>query len=313
MIFLTGLGSGFLNGLILSSLVVFFVLFAYSFIVVHEYGHALAAKYFGYKTRDIALYPMAGLASISGEWQKNPWHEFIITVCGPITNFIMGIVTLSFLQLCDAKTLEYAIFNFAFKINFSLLFFNLIPAYPLDGGRILRSIIVALSKNWWIGTFWAIRCSFVCGMIAIPLGFYFKCPIAGLMIGFIGLFLSQYEMIYLKNLREIEHLEKKQLDLFFNLIQNESLQLYPDDPVSSEEFVKTMMNHGEILMKFVNWAVMEKIPPQEFEKIIVYIFNETKDAERVREMNAKAAIDEKSLFEEIRETADRHRPIVSDE
>jgi Zn-dependent protease len=312
MLFLTGLGEGFLHGLVLATTVVFCVFFAYSFVVVHEYGHALAAKHLGYKKRDISLYPMAGLASISGEWHKNPWHEFIITIWGPITNLVMGALAFGFLQFCEAETLEHAIVNFAFKVNFSLLLFNLIPAYPMDGGRILCSAIGAISKDWWTGTVWATRCSFVCGLVAIPLGFYFQNPIAGLMIGFMGLFAAQAEMAHLKNLREIEQLEEERLALFSNLMRSESLQLYPDDPVRREEFVEIMMNFHKFLMRFINWAVREKIPIEDFEKMIAYLFTQMKDAERNREMNAKAAFDENGLFEEIREAANEYRPVVGD-
>lgn len=310
--FLTGLANGFNYGVATALAVCFAVLMAYSFVTVHEFGHALAAKHLGYKTRDIALYPMAGLASISGEWHKKPWDEFIITIWGPITNIVMGSVAFLLLGLFNPETLEYTLCQFAFRVNTALVVFNLIPVYPMDGGRILRAIIGGISKDWYFSTVWATRVSFVCGLIAIPLGFYLEHAVAGLMIAFMGLFVAQAEMSHMKSLKEIEDLENERLVLFETLLRTESEKLWPDDEAKRVEFVTTMLNFHKFLMRFVNWAVRSKIPVEHFEKTIAYLFAVMKDEERTREMNAKAATDENSLFEELCEAAHEYQPVMGD-
>ena len=208
MAFLTTLAEGGFSTALMSALAVLFTfIFAYTFVTVHEYGHALTAQYLGYKTRDISLYPMAGLASISGDWHKNPKHEFLITIFGPLTNVVMAGLAWLYLQLYTPDTIEYVILNFAFRVNVTLVIFNIIPVYPMDGGRLLRAGIGYFSNNWWTGTIWATRSAFVCGLFAIPVGFYLGQPIAGFMIAFMGLFVAQGEMAHLKNIKEIEDLD----------------------------------------------------------------------------------------------------------
>jgi DNA-directed RNA polymerase delta subunit len=65
-------------------------------------------------------------------------------------------------------------------------------------------------------------------------------------------------------------------------------------------------------MRFVNWAVREKVPIQKFEKTIAYLFEQIKIDERNREINAKAAVDENALFEELCEAANEHQPVTGD-
>lgn len=310
--FIVALSNGFLVALVTALAVLFSVILAYCFVTVHEYGHALAAQHLGYKTRDIALYPMAGLASISGEWHKKPWDEFIITVWGPITNIVMGAIAFLLLSFCAEETLEYVICRFAFRINAALVIFNLLPVYPMDGGRILRAVLAGISRDWWFGTVWATRVSFLCGIVALPLGFYLNNPIAGMMIGFMGLMVAQAELSYLKNLKEIEELEEERLILFGNLLRTEANKFWPDDESRQKEFVETMLNFHKFLMRFVNWAVRSKVPVEHFEKSIAYLFSVMQDEQQNREMNAKAAVDENALFEEICEAAHEYQPVVSD-
>jgi len=311
--FIAGLSKGVPVALASGCTILFMLVFAYGFVTIHEYGHALAAKHLGYKTRDIALYPMAGLASISGDWHKNPWHEFIITVFGPLTNVVMGGVAFIVLQFCPPETLQHALVNFAFKVNFTLLIFNLIPVYPMDGGRIFRSIVGGITNDWWLGTIWATRVSFICGLIAVPLGFYFDYAIAGLMIGFMGLLASQAELSHLKNIREIEQIEEERLLLFEMLLRGESEKLWSNDKEKQNEFISTMLGFHKFLMRFVNWAVKEKIPVEKFERAIAHLFSTIyNDEEQRLALNKKATYDEVAVFEEICEASDEDQSVDGD-
>jgi Zn-dependent protease len=115
-------------------------------VVLHEYGHALTARRFGVPTRDITLLPIGGVARLQ-KVPEQPSQEFVIAMMGPIVNlFIAGILlvvlvgsgTLASPQVTFAE-LEGAFFSRLMWLNLFLVGFNLIPAFPMDGGRALRA------------------------------------------------------------------------------------------------------------------------------------------------------------------------------
>jgi Zn-dependent protease/predicted transcriptional regulator len=125
-------------------------------VILHEYGHALTGKRFGVKTQDIIMSPLGGLARMSSMAEK-PMHEFFITIAGPAVNLAIGIfigLTLYFITgkwSMDILTYDFEkpeeFVRMLMPINFYLFLFNLIPAFPMDGGRILRSLLsVKLGK-----------------------------------------------------------------------------------------------------------------------------------------------------------------------
>ena len=109
-------------------------------IVAHELGHALTARMFGCHSRDITLSLLGGCASLVSLPRK-PWQEFITAFMGPAVSFaILGLAwtMLNFLPISNlwtANTLYYTMY-----MNLMLGGFNLLPGFPMDGGRILRSV-----------------------------------------------------------------------------------------------------------------------------------------------------------------------------
>jgi Zn-dependent protease len=125
------------------------VLIVFACVVLHEYGHALTALRFGVRTRDITLLPIGGVASLE-RMPEDPRQEFWITIAGPLVNlFIAGIafLALSVLGLTwlfsemDPGQGWAGLLSFVLTANLGLFLFNLIPAFPMDGGRILRSAL----------------------------------------------------------------------------------------------------------------------------------------------------------------------------
>lgn len=131
-----------------------FVLIVFVCVVLHEFGHALTAQHFGVGTRNITLLPIGGIASLE-RMPEEPRQEFWITVAGPMVNLViagLAFAGLSILGITDLVAgLSFnlgpwnALLTFLMFSNIGLFLFNLIPAFPMDGGRILRS-----SLSMWL-------------------------------------------------------------------------------------------------------------------------------------------------------------------
>jgi len=144
-----GLGwTGALYGLAFTSIL-------FVFVTLHELGHSLVARYFGGKVRDITLLPIGGVARLEGELTK-PMHEFWMALAGPMVNvalaIVLGAVTLPLLSwralsglgelraLLTGLSIEGMLVELIVA-NVGLAVFNLLPAFPMDGGRVLRSFL----------------------------------------------------------------------------------------------------------------------------------------------------------------------------
>lgn len=105
-------------------------------VVLHELAHAVAAKNQGYVSGSITLLPYGAVLSTSEDLDRN--SEVIIAAAGPICNFILAIITVALWWLIPA-CLPYT--DDFYTANLTIGFFNLLPAYPLDGSRILLGLI----------------------------------------------------------------------------------------------------------------------------------------------------------------------------
>ena len=109
-------------------------------IVAHELGHALTARAFGYSTRDITLSLLGGCASLIALPRK-AWQEFLTAVAGPAVSFAisgLAFAALAFLPIDDQWT--SLVLGYTMWMNLMLGAFNLLPGFPMDGGRVFRSI-----------------------------------------------------------------------------------------------------------------------------------------------------------------------------
>lgn len=126
---------------------VLFVLLIFGCVVLHEFGHALAAKRYGIKTRSITLLPIGGLASLESMPEK-PKQELVVAVAGPVVNLLIAAIILPFVNSADVFTADSIIAVHAgnllpnlFSVNIILAVFNMLPAFPMDGGRVLRALL----------------------------------------------------------------------------------------------------------------------------------------------------------------------------
>ncbi len=116
-----------------------FIVAIFSCVVCHEYGHALTARSFGIKTRDITLYPIGGVAVL--EREPKPVQEFFIALAGPLVNVVIAGCLSQFYSIEKLASLDLGS-DFGARLliaNLVLVLFNMIPAYPMDGGRVLRA------------------------------------------------------------------------------------------------------------------------------------------------------------------------------
>ena len=126
------------------------ILIVFGCVVLHEFGHALTAARFGVATKDITLLPIGGVASLE-RMPEEPRQEFWITVAGPMVNLVIAgiaFLVLAVLGITQLTTHTFSdlsswtgVLTFLFVANISLFLFNLVPAFPMDGGRILRSAL----------------------------------------------------------------------------------------------------------------------------------------------------------------------------
>jgi Zn-dependent protease/predicted transcriptional regulator len=113
----------------------------------HEFGHALAARRYGIKTHDIILLPIGGVARLE-KMPTNPLHELWIALAGPAVNIAIVSVLFIWLKLTPSlepiqtPTLTIGFFlERIMMVNIYMAIFNMIPAFPMDGGRVLRAVL----------------------------------------------------------------------------------------------------------------------------------------------------------------------------
>lgn len=122
------------------------IVLLFAIVVLHELGHALAARQVGIGTRQILLLPIGGVAQIEG-MPEDPLEEIWVAVAGPLVNVILAVLaSLALLAGTYLARLGYVVpgvevLQFLLYANLALLLFNLLPAFPMDGGRVLRALL----------------------------------------------------------------------------------------------------------------------------------------------------------------------------
>lgn len=163
-------------------------------LLLHELSHSIFAKSHGVAVREITLFALGGISQI----EKNPSRardEFWMAFVGPLSSAVIGVVCWLLRHIAGAPSSPgYTMLSWLGYINVALAVFNMIPGYPLDGGRVLRAILWWRSGNVERSTRRAARVGQGVGGVFIGLGllnFFMGAGLSGLWIAFIGWFLLQ--------------------------------------------------------------------------------------------------------------------------
>jgi Zn-dependent protease len=164
-------------------------------LTAHELGHALLARRRGIAVDGIRLWLFGGVAQMGGDWMTGR-TEMLVAAVGPAITFVIAAVSVGttwLLATLGAPPLVVVVPQWIAAVNVLLLVFNLIPAFPLDGGRILRGFIWARTNNRMTATVAAARAGRVFAVILVGVGvldIFFFDPIGGFWLMLIGWFLD---------------------------------------------------------------------------------------------------------------------------
>jgi Zn-dependent protease/CBS domain-containing protein len=158
----------------------FIVLFLFVFVVFHELAHSVIARNYGIKVRKIILYPIGGVSEIE-EIPDNPSQEWRMAVGGPLTSLVLGVALLGISLLISPQSLTIYTFttitgNFLTDLailNILLGAFNLIPAFPMDGGRVFRALLAERLK-YSDATRYAVYIGKIFGIAMVLIGFVYN-------------------------------------------------------------------------------------------------------------------------------------------
>lgn len=162
-------------------------------VVLHELGHALAARRYRLTVRSITLFGLGGIAETNDE-ADDPIHELLIAFAGPLMNLLVAFLGAAGWFLLDRYDLRILALHLAIA-NLLLLVFNLLPGYPMDGGRVLRAVLWFLTDEELYAARAALTVGRVSGFILVAIGvlyaFAYNDPLIGIWVALLGYFVNR--------------------------------------------------------------------------------------------------------------------------
>jgi Zn-dependent protease len=242
----------------------------FSSVLLHELAHSAVAKAWGIPVRSITLFIFGGVANISREPDR-PLSEFLIAIAGPAASLLLalgfGLVWLVG-QTTGLEALT-ALGIYLAGINLSLALFNLVPGFPLDGGRVFRSIVWALSGNMNKATRWAATLGRIIAVVMIVGGgiLVVRGDWSGLWLAFIGWFLENAASQSAQQAHVREALEGYTVSDFAArscqaVDQNMPLDWVVRDYVMPNGAQCFVVTDGQQAQGAATWSQIQKVPRQ---------------------------------------------------
>jgi Zn-dependent protease len=285
-----------------------FIISLFTCVMLHEYGHALTAAQFGISAKKITLYPIGGIASIE-KLPENPRQELLISMAGPAVSFVIGGVLLLFApqHFTWHSLREYtgvlSSSNFLYTlgvVNIVLAVFNLIPAFPMDGGRIFRALL-AFKYNYLKATVIAASVGRAIAILIVIAGIISL----NLLMSVIGIFIilfAQAEESYLQikmlvkniHLNDVLMYDYDSIDAGLNMI--EAANILSNN--HSKYFI--VVDKGMPVGVLNRMAVMKVVADQEFDTKVGELMKETPEhfegAMLVEDVLDKFAVNDERIF-----------------
>jgi Zn-dependent protease len=226
------------------TLAVFAALVAVTSLYAHELAHALVARHYGIPVRTISLFLLGGMAHITRE-SPSPRAEFLIALSGPVVSLGIGTVAaLASWALDDLAPPVAALGFWLAMVNIPLAIFNLVPAYPLDGGRILRAVLWFAGEDIKWGSTVAARVGQIAAVGLLFAGVWVLFDGSGGALGGLWLILiawfmyagatsSQYATVFQEALRRLTVASVMDRD-FRKLQAEQSLQAFADEHLQQQ-------------------------------------------------------------------------------
>jgi Zn-dependent protease/CBS domain-containing protein len=268
-------------------------------VLAHEMAHSLMARAQGIPVRNIILFLFGGVSNIERE-PPSPRAEFLITIVGPITSVVLGFLfigaAIAFTgpldpavaadpaQLIARLDPVTTLLFWLGPINILLGIFNMIPGFPLDGGRILRSVLWAITGNLRRATRWASRVGQLVAWLLIITGiamvfgvqvpFFGTGLLGGLWLAFIGWFLNSaaiqsYQQVVIRDVLEGVHVERMMRSSPPTVSPDISVDnLVYDEVMRTDEHAFPVQQDGRLL-GLVTLEDIRKVPRPEWPQVRV--------------------------------------------
>ncbi|NIP29652.1 MAG: CBS domain-containing protein [Candidatus Dadabacteria bacterium] len=206
-----------------------FVLSIFACVVLHEFGHALTARRYGIGTEDITLLPIGGVARLE-RMPEDPRQELYVALAGPAVNVAIAFVIFIMLYITNSTinflNIDFVSDSFLLKLmalNIILVIFNMLPAFPMDGGRVLRALL-ALKMEYVKSTQIASKLGKAMAILFGIIGLYSN-PFLVFIAVFVWFGANQEEMMVRMKYIDDKYRLRQQADTEF-------VTLSPNDPLA---------------------------------------------------------------------------------
>lgn len=237
-------------------------------VVAHELAHSLVARRYGLPVHTITLFVFGGVSELTRE-PDDAASEFRIAIAGPLASLVIGAVFLGLSRLGSMQAPAVAVAAWLGWINLALAIFNLVPGFPLDGGRVLRAILWSANHNFLRSTRWATRVGEVCalGLILAGLAEFFRgAALDGIWLAFIGWFLlgaAEQSWRQAEAQVALGHFTVRDLETpFFARVAPEvSLEDYMAERAAANSYrASLVMDAGDRLLGIISPADLSRVP-----------------------------------------------------